>query len=201
MALVIVVLVLYYAMKFIDIQFDNMKVKKETQKEDKLTVLRQQVSTTVQALLERTVLRTQASRVCVNEFHNGTKTTGGLPFLKMSCTYEALNEGVNSVAHNRQDLPMQLYNVSTEALFNNPYIIIDTNNRTDIDSALGYETLAKLGIAVAARVKITNIEKKAIGYVSAEWSEPADDKTLQHAAGILQDIATELGALLSVNPK
>jgi len=199
LALVISAGVLIFAVKFGNIGIDYLKEKIGVKKHDELAALRMQVSKTIQALLDRNVLRTRACRAYVFEYHNGTISLGGLPFLKTSCVYEALGEGVKSEALARKDLSLQLYNIIYDSLNRYPYIVLDVNNRNyDMDSALGYETLAKRGVSVSVRVKITDLNRRVIGFVGVDYSDPVDDRTLQDAIDIMQDAAVEIGALLSV---
>ena len=199
LAIVMSGLVLYFAVKFGNIYIENLKAKRGAKSHDELAALRHQVSTTIQTLLDRAILRTRGCRVYVFEFHNGSIGMGGLPFLKMSCIYEALGESVKSVARGRENMSMSLYSTLVESLYQHPFVILDVENRQpEIESSLGYETLIKWGVIVSVRTKITDINRRAIGFVGVDYTERPDDATLQNAISVMQDVAVEVGALLSV---
>ena len=200
LALVISGLVIYFAIQFGNIALEEARRKRDAKRHDGLAAMRNQVSTTINALIERTLLRARACRVYVFEFHNGTQTMGGLPFLKMTNTYEALGEGAKSEAHRRENMSLQLYSSFIDALCANDYLVMDVNDRTGDYSQLVYETLVERGIAVTVRAKIMDINKKVIGYLGIDFcNEEPDSATVRDSVGIVQDVAVELGALLSVN--
>ena len=201
LALVITGLVLYYAIQFGNVFLEDAKSKRAEKKHDDLVSLRTQISSTIIALLERTVLRARGCRAYVFEFHNGAVSMGGLPFLKMTNTYEALNNGVKSELHKRENMPMQLFASFVDALYKEDSLVMDVRNRTDMLSPFIYETLVERGVSVIVCAKITDINKRVIGYFGIDYcaERPLDDEVIKEAVKIVEDEAVELGALLSVN--
>ena len=90
---------------------------------EQLTDLRRRVDTTVVRIIEQAVLRARASRVYIVEFHNGTVALGGLPFLKMTCTYEALGDGAPSERYRRDNVTLHSYSTLINSLMSNDYIV------------------------------------------------------------------------------
>jgi len=200
LALVISGVVIYFAIQFGHVHLEKFKQKRLIQKHDELAILRKQISSTINALLERTVLRAHADRVYVFELHNGTTSMGGLPFLKMTNTYEALGEKAQSQIHNRENMPMQMYSSFIDAIYNNDYIVMDVENRTQDYSKLIYETLAAGDIKITVRCKISDLNKKVIGYVGIDFcngNNPREEDVYE-SVKIVQDTAIEVGALLTV---
>ena len=195
--------VLYFLIKVANILIKNYEEKNKIKKHDELAMLRNQISVTINALLERTALRANADRVYVFEFHNGNTALGGLPFMKMTNTYEALNGTAKSEMHKRTDMPFQLFQSFVDAIYNEDYIVMDVNNRTDKYSAFVYETLVERNISVTIRAKITDISKRVIGYFGIDYckNNPVSEAVISDSVKIAQDVAIELGALLSVNKK
>ena len=203
LALVIVGLLLYFAVQYVLVHLEDYKQKRNIKKHDELATLRNQISSAVEAVIERTLLRTRASRVYVFEFHNGSTSMGGLPFLKMTNTYEALGEGAKSERHKRAAMPMQLYSSFVDAIYNKEYLVINTNNRTDEYSKLVYETLAERDISTIVCAKLMDINRRVIGYLGIDYcnEKPVEESIIQESVRIAQDVAVELGALLSVNKR
>ena len=203
LAVIISALVLYFAVRFINIFLKDFEQKRNIRKHDELAMLRNQISATINALLERTALRTNADRVYVFEFHNGNTALGGLPFMKMTNTYEALNGTAKSEMHKRADMPFQLFQPFVDAIYGEDYLVMDVNSRTDKYSAFVYETLVERNISVTVRVKIADISKRIIGYFGIDYcnGNPVSEAKVEESVKIAQDVAIELGALLSVNKK
>ena len=201
LALVISGLVIYFAIQFGNMFLDDAKKKRDAKKHDALANLRNQISSTIIALLERTVLRARGCRAYVFEFHNGAMSMGGLPFLKMTNTYEALNDGAKSELHKRESMPMQLFASFVDAIGKHESVVMDVGNRTDEFSPFVYETLVERGISVTVRAKITDINQRVIGYFGIDYcaGKPVDADVISEAVKIVEDTAVELGALLSVN--
>ena len=203
LAVIISALVLYFAFRFSNIFLKDFEQKRNLKKHDDLAMLRNQISATINALLERTLLRTQADRVYVFEFHNGNTALGGLPFLKMTNTYEALSGTAKSEMHKRADMPFQLFQSFVDAVYSEDYLVMDVNNRTDKYSAFVYETLVEREISITIRARITDINKRVIGYFGIDYgkNKTISEAVIEESVKIVQDVAVELGALLSVNKK
>jgi hypothetical protein len=139
----------------------------------------------------------------VFEFHNGAVSMGGLPFLKMTNTYEALNDGAKSELHKRENMPMQLFASLVNAIHKEESLVMNVNNRTDEVSAFIYETLVERGIAVTVCARIMDINQRVIGYFGIDYcaGKIVDADTISEAVKIAEEAAVELGALLSVNER
>ncbi|MCL1789858.1 MAG: hypothetical protein FWG40_00615 [Peptococcaceae bacterium] len=199
LALLITIIVVFFAFKFGNLGFEHVKGKLTGEKHEGLLDLRAQVSPAINTILDRTMLRLAADRAYVCEYHNTGGGFGGLPFAKMSCTYEALNSGVGSQMDARRDMFLSSYSTHINDLTARDYVVLDVNNRTDADTNLGYETLASRGVIKTLRAKITDTNKRPIGYIGADYS--VDDARFRESefARIIMETALEIGALLSVN--
>lgn len=200
LAVMISGVVIYFGIKFGNILLKDFEDKRATKKHGELASLRTEVSSTINAMLERIVLRTHACRAYVFEFHNGSMSMGGLPFLKMTNTYEALNEGTQSELHTRENMPMQLFSSFVDAICSKEYLVMDVNNRTGECSQFIYETLVERGISVTVHAKISDTNKRVIGYFGIDYcnDKPVNPMTVSESVGVVQTAAVELGALLSV---
>ena len=203
LSIVISGLVLFFAVKFGNIFLNDFQNKRGVKKHDELTTIRNQVGSVINALLERTVLRTRADRVYVFEFHNGSLSMGGLPFLKMTNTYEALGQYGKTELHKRADMPFLLFQTFVDAVYEKEHLVIDAENRTDEFAPLVYEILEERNIRITIRAKITDLNRKVIGYLGIDYCKgnPISREAAESNIDTLMNVATELGALLSVNDK
>lgn len=79
---------------------------------------------------------TGAVRSSIYVFHNGTTSSHGLPFFKMSCICEWIirNSGVTSQHKGHQNLPLSIFSSLVESIYENGNIIIDMDSE-DTDSS------------------------------------------------------------------
>ena len=128
---------------------------------------------------------------------------GGLPFLKMTNTYEALGPGARTELHKREAMPFQLFQSFVDALYFMEYLVMDAENRTDEYSSLVYGILEERNIKITIRAKITDLSGKVIGYFGIDYCKgsPVTKEAAEAQTETLLSVATELGALLSVNKK
>lgn len=82
-------------------------------------------------------LNLNADRVGIYVFHNGNKSSHGLPFYKMSCIGEWVirGQGINTRGKKHVDLPLHVFSAIIESLYN-------TGNYTNIGKVLGNDELA-----------------------------------------------------------
>ena len=125
---------------------------------------------------------------------------GGLPFLKMTNTYEALGEGIKTEMHKRESMPFHLFQSYVNAIYEHNFIIMDVENRTDQFSQFEYETLVQRGVLLLVGARITDINRRVIGHLGIDFcGERPNEATVKEAIRITQDVSVELGALLTVN--
>jgi len=195
--------VLFFAVKFVNELFDDFKRKRAEKSKADLAEARNQVSTTIMTILERTLLRARCDRAYVFEFHNGTASIGGLPFMKMTNTYEAHSEHTVSEMAVRENMPMQMYATYLHSIANNDYVIFDTRSRTNAASNFEYETLLARKVVVCACAAIKDIHMKPVGYLGIDFCHDhlIDDAAVETGARLVQGAAKEIGALLTVHKK
>ena len=109
-----------------------------------------------------------------------------------------MGPGAVSERNRRKNLSVDLYAQSLLSLMRAEYLVLDTRKRTEDDSPLGYETLARRGIVATVWVMITDISHRSIGYVGFDFHSSPDEARLGECVKFAQNIAAELGVLLSV---
>ena len=200
--LLIVAIILFFAVKFGNVLVDDFKRRRSGDNHDELTELRNQLSATINAVLERAMLKTRACRVYVFEFHNGSMSIGGLPFLKMTNTYEALGEGAKTEMHKRESMPFHLFQNFVNAIYENDYIVMDVDDRTNVFTQFEYETLVQRNVSLLVAARITDINRKVIGHLGIDYcGERPDETTLKETIRIVLDVSVELNALLTVEKR
>ena len=187
--------------------FDHKLTKTETAEKsdekshDERAAHRNQVGKTIMALLERTLHKTHSDRVYVFEFHNGNQSFGGLPFLKMTNTYEAHEPRVKPEIHKRESMPFLLFQSFVDAIYAKEYVIMDVGVQIDEFTSAEYGVLEARDIQFTLRAKITDLNRKVIGYLGIDYcvGSPVTREAAEVHIETLLNAATELGALLSVN--
>ena len=93
-----------------------------------------------QLILEKLMYRTDADRVMLLEFHNSGKNNSGLPFAKITCTYEMLNDSIYPIANEYQNIQLSLFPF-TNLLLKQKYYFGDTEKLLEVDKHLYYKYL------------------------------------------------------------
>ena len=201
-SLVITAIVIFFIIRFGNLGFEYFANKLKVKKHEELIDIRTNVNKTINRLIYRTLLRTNACRAYVVEFHNGITSLGGLPFLKMSCTYECINENAKSVQLSRDGIPLSLHSSMIDGIIENDYVLLSPGDRDEQYSNLIYETLVEQQVLKTIRVKIMNGYKQVIGCFGIDYccgvrlSKAKDD--IDTFVKILQEDALKIGVLLSV---
>jgi hypothetical protein len=201
-SLVITAIVIFFSIRFGNLGFEYVASKLKEKKHGELIDIRTNVNKTINSLIDRAMLRTNACRAYVLEFHNGITALGGLPFLKMSCTYEFVNEGVKSAQYTRDNIPLSLHSSMVDGIIENDFIVLDPENRSEEHSHLVYEMLVEQQTLKSVRVKIMNSYKQVIGCFGVDYCReyrlPETDEDLEKIKSVLKETAMKIGVLLSV---
>lgn len=201
-SLVITAVVIFFSIRFGNLGFEYVANKLREKKHEELIDIRSNVNKTINNLIDRAMLRSNACRAYVFEFHNGITALGGLPFLKMSCTYECVNEGIKSAQYTRDNIPLSLHSSMVDGIVENDFIVLDPNNRNAQYTHLIYEMLVEQQTLKSIRVKIMNGYKQVIGCFGIDFCRedrlPKTDEDMEMITKVLQETAMKIGVLLSV---
>jgi len=80
-SLVITAIVIFFSIRFGNLGFEYVANKLKEKKHEELIDIRANVNKAINSLIDRAMLRSNACRAYVFEFHNGITALGGLPFL------------------------------------------------------------------------------------------------------------------------
>jgi len=91
-----------------------------------------------------------------------------------------------------------LYATLIDSLQEYKSVVVDTRNRSDIESTVGYEVLIQKGIVVTIRARIINKSGSIIGFIGIDYTSSPTEETVMDAVHIIEDTAVKIGTLLSI---
>lgn len=89
-------------------------------------------------LIEKIMYKTDADRVMLLELHNSGSNIANLPFVKLSCIYESLNDSILPLSQEYQQQQLSLFPFSSY-LFKHKYYYGNTEGLLNIDRGLYYK--------------------------------------------------------------
>lgn len=141
--------------------------KKDQNKEKDLTSIFIKLNSTLKNECKKAqnILNADALRIYV--VHNGTMTSHGLPFFKMSCICEWIKKGTGAASRIREHsgLPLTLFDKLISGLFENGEFIIGPSNSSNPNLKIfisGHKVVNCICVA------IYDTENNIMGFMSAE---------------------------------
>lgn len=138
-----------------------------------------------------------AARLAIYLFHNGTHSTHGVQFFKMSCICEkvAIGSGVKERMIEHTNIPINLFDDMIEKLNSyNRYIIMNDKDVHDTDHKL---FISADKISYVQLVTIYDINNNMLGFVAAEMDTAYSKDTADTEKKVLNDLAKQLTPVLS----
>lgn len=124
---------------------------------EKLLERRLDTNPKIQMHCNSLLAKSGADRVLFLELHNGTISTGGLPFQYASSSCEALNEGVMPVADQYENVSLSLLPFSNY-LFENKFYSGDIDGLQTIDKSLMYRMMSN-NVTHCAMTVVEGVDK------------------------------------------
>ena len=150
-------------------------------------------SNKIQSSIDRLLYTTNASRVVIIEYHNSTSSLYGVPYLKGTAIFEALNDGIIPVSNQYKDVILTLvpfvYHLSQIG-----YWCGDTEEMKQLDKSLYYRLLSNNTNHFAA-VKLEN-EDGVIGIMFISFEGVDDIHSCEDVKNKVIRTAHEVGVLL-----
>ncbi|MBO5471530.1 MAG: hypothetical protein J5976_03715 [Bacteroidales bacterium] len=139
----------------------------------------------IQLHCERLLRDANADRVLFLELHNGTNSTGGLPFYYASASCEALAENIRPVADQYADVSLSLLPFSSY-LFQHDYFSGDVEDLKNIDKSLMYRLMSN-DVTHCAMAVVEGVDKPVgllvLTYTTAvDHHCPETKKLMEHTA-------------------
>lgn len=161
---------------------------------------RLEINSKIKNAIEAFRQKVDADRVYIFEYHNGESNLNGLPFAKVSATYEILKPGVSSYKSRLQGIPSGLILEFNQNLL--------TNKQISVPNITDYKDIDPVGNSVLIRpdaksfyvALINNINGYPIGfigmdYICRESGKEESDKAIKE----LKAISLQIGSLLEVD--
>lgn len=197
LAVAISVIVIYGMYQLMNIFIDKLRDKVGMKSHDQLLDIRSKINMRVQNVIDIARIKTNSYRISVYEFHNGHMNIGGLPFLKMTNTYQSYTDTTIVTQGLLSDIPLSLLNKSVNSLISRDYLILDSTNKSADLAILAYDLLEQQGASKGLYIKITDHNKKVIGFVVMHVCGDTNITTTD--IDVIDDLSIELGALLSMD--
>ena len=161
---------------------------------------RLEINSKIKNAIEAFRQKVDADRVYIFEYHNGESNLNGLPFAKVSATYEILKLGVSSYKSRLQGIPSGLILEFNQNLLTNKQISVpNISDYKDIDP-VGNSVLIRPDAKSFYVALINNINGYPIGfigmdYICRESGKEEADKAIEE----LKAISLQIGSLLEVD--
>lgn len=117
-----------------------------------------------------TLNNVKADRIAVYLFHNGTRSTHGISFFKMTCICEKVLIGSGVVEHSieQSNIPINLFDDMIEMLISNGHYTI--HNTEELSASNHRIFISSKKIQYAQAVAIFDLSNNILGFVLAEFS-------------------------------
>ena len=169
----------------------------EKNRHDVEMVLRNQNSEKINSLCKNLLYKTNADRVMVLELHNGNTGEGGLPFSKMTATYEQIDFDTTPIAYEYQGTTLSLIPFVIQ-LMRQGYWCGDIDSVDEIDRSFCYR-LKSENIQHMAACIIEGVDKPlGILVVTYDNGLPANHDCTEIRENI-RHCALEFALLLELN--
>lgn len=139
-----------------------------------------------------------AERLAVYLFHNGTYSTHGIHFFKMSCICEkvTIGSGVRERSIEHNNIPINLFDSMIESLINDGcYIIKKSDENIEFKNHNIFFSANKIKFVQA--ITIFDNDNNIIGFVLAESSQEYSDKLVEKQKAIIGKFISQVVPVLT----
>lgn len=138
-----------------------------------------------------------SDRIAIYLFHNGTHSTHGISFFKMSCICEkvAVGSGVRERMIEHTNIPINLFDDMIEKLITNDRYIIMNNEETQATSHKLFISSDK--IKYTQIITIYDINNNMLGFVAAEMDKIYSKDEVDKEREVLNELVKQLVPVLS----
>lgn len=138
-----------------------------------------------------------AVRIAIYLFHNGTHTTHGISFFKMSCMCEkvVIGSGVKERMMEHTSIPLNLFDEMFDLLVTNNRFIIINNDETQETNHKMFISADKINYAQL--VPIYDVNNNMLGFVAVEMTKHLSMDEVDKETEILNELVKQLVPVLS----
>lgn len=138
-----------------------------------------------------------AVRLAIYLFHNGTRSTHGINFFKISCICEkvSVGSGVRERMFEHTNIPINLFDdMMVKLVNNNRYIII---NNEDIENSNHKVFISADKVKYAQLIALYDLSNNLLGFVIAEMDHEYSKEVVDKEREELDDLADKISPVLS----
>ena len=147
--------------------------------------------------LYATMNNTGACRTALYLFHNGTRSTEGISFLKISCIGERtlIGSGVKEQILNHSNMPVNIFDNMDDKLIENGRYVVMNDTKTMQTSRAQFISASKIRYSQA--VGIYDSSNNILGFVLAEFDHAYNKTTSDTEYGIIKEFTKKISPILS----
>ena len=175
-------------------------IERKTSQEHLLQVFKK-IQTILSDDLYRTMMKTNACRIAVYLFHNGTKTPTGFNFVKISCIGDKcqIGSGIKERILSHSNMPINLFDDMYDKLIDNGYYIIIRDANSGIMDTAKSEFLSAPKIQYSQAVCIYDFNNTTLGFILAEFEHAWDADTANTERERIVAFCKRLSPIFSYN--
>ncbi len=138
-----------------------------------------------------------SDRLAIYLFHNGTHSTHGIKFFKMSCICEsiAIGSGIREHSVDHSNIPINLFDSMIDKLINNGRYTIFRSD--EINNSNQKMFLSANKIQYSESIAIFDNSNNILGFILAEYSKDYDENTANKQYEVLKCLSEQLVPILA----
>ena len=156
------------------------KENKENHKKNERSLLKTfvKLDDSIKNVLKKINEEIGASRLSIYVFHNGSYTSHGIPFFKVSCISEIFKKGsgMSSKFNTHTNLPLTMFDQSVKTLFNEGKVLIDDISAIESEYPILFKMFSS-SVKSACGVAIYDEDNNILGVIIAEFKSKNDNLT------------------------
>ena len=147
--------------------------------------------------LYATMHHTGACRTALYLFHNGTRSTEGISFLKISCIGERtlVGSGVKEQILNHSNMPVNIFDNMYDKLIENGRYVVMNDEKTMQTSRAQFISASKIRYSQA--IGIYDSSNNILGFVLAEFDHAYNKAASDTEYAVLKDFTKKISPILS----
>lgn len=155
-----------------------------------------EINSNLRDICSRYINKLDAERLAIYVFHNGSSSTHGLPFFKMSCVSEYVSRGNISRLNDHLGIPLNLFDDTINLLYEKGIYYLSEENLNSTNQSI-YKLLPKTMINSCLLYALYNSSKIIIGIVVAEYSaKTIDEETIKNRKELLETIGNQIAPII-----
>ena len=176
---------------------NTVPVLQQQQPQEDLLTTFSKIRSIIKDDLYITMNKTQACRTALYLFHNGTKSTKGLSFLKVSCIGERtlIGSGVKEQILNHNNMPVNIFDNMINKLIENGRYVIMNDEQTMQTARAQFISASKIRYSQAISIFDTN--NNILGFILAEFDHTYTKQLSDEEYSKIKELCIKIAPILS----